>query len=544
MSSNRRPEDRRWWRVGRWSLRAKLLVGQLLVLALVCVVIGISTEISLNRTQMSQLDIQLTDASRRAAGDGPGGLGEGPYGHRPLPPGQGLVPCGAAATTDATSTQVPFGQAIGTLSVRIVDGRMSTASVLAEQPSSPTAAPCLRPLSTEDAAVVGTITAADGPVSRNLPSLGDYRLVASPPQHTTQGPLVLITGLPQKSQDSTLWGLGWTLGAVALAGLAAAGLLGWAIVRRTLRPLRRVADTATKVTELPLDRGDVGLSVRVPELDTDPSTEVGQVGAALNRMLGHVAGALAARQASETRARQFVADASHELRTPLAAIRGYAELTHRSRDVIPPELAHAMRRVESESARMTTLVDDLLLLARLDSGRPLDLREMDLSRLIVDVVSDAHIAGPGHVWRLELPEEPIIVIGDAARLHQVLANLVTNARTHTPSGSTVTTALARGPGDHVTVTVTDNGPGIPAAVLPNIFERFARGDTSRSRAAGSTGLGLAIVSAVVAAHHGTVEVTSRPGRTEFTVRLPQVSDSSPTAQLPSQPAHSEGTMSA
>jgi two-component system OmpR family sensor kinase len=237
-------------------------------------------------------------------------------------------------------------------------------------------------------------------------------------------------------------------------------------------------------------------------------------------MLHHVDGALAARQASETRARQFVADASHELRTPLAAIRGYAELTQRSDDAIPPELAHAMRRVHSESARMTTLVDDLLLLARLDSGRPLDLREMDLSRLIVDVVSDAHIAGPGQVWRLELPEEPITIVGDAARLHQVLANLVTNARTHTPGGTTVTTALATGPGDSVTVTVTDNGPGIPPDVLPDIFERFARGDTSRSRAAGSTGLGLAIVAAVVAAHHGTVEVASVPGNTVFTVNLP------------------------
>ncbi|HEX3780087.1 MAG TPA: HAMP domain-containing sensor histidine kinase [Pseudonocardiaceae bacterium] len=528
--------------MGRWSLRAKLLVGQLLVLALVCIVIGIGTEISLNRSQTSQLDNQLLDASHRAAGVGPGDPGDpggGPYGHHPTPPGQGLEPCGAAATTDATSTQVPFGQGIGTLTAQIVNGQVRSASVLAEKPAD--AAPCLRPLSPADSAAISTITASASPVSIDLPTLGDYRLMASAPQNTSQGTTVLITGLSQKSQDSTLWKLGWTLGAVALIGLAAAGLLGWAIVRRTLRPLRRVAETATKVTELPLDRGDVDLSVRVPDLDTDPSTEVGQVGAALNRMLGHVDGALAARQASETRARQFVADASHELRTPLAAIRGYAELTHRSRNVIPPELAHAMRRVESESARMTTLVDDLLLLARLDSGRPLDLREMDLSRLIVDVVSDAHIAGAGHVWRLELPEEPVVVIGDGARLHQVLANLVTNARTHTPPGSTVTTALARGPGDWVGVTVTDNGPGIPPEVLPNIFERFARGDTSRSRAAGSTGLGLAIVSAVVTAHHGTVAVTSRPGHTQFTVRLPLVSDLSPTEQMPSQRVHSEGT---
>ena len=173
------------------------------------------------------------------------------------------------------------------------------------------------------------------------------------------------------------------------------GSAGAVIVRLSLRPLRRVAATARRVAELPLDRGEVDLSVRVPDADTDPRTEVGQVGAALNRMLGHVGDALAVRQASETRVRQFVADASHELRTPLAAIRGYAELTRRGRDAVPADVAHALGRVESESARMTTLVDDLLLLARLDSGRPLDRDPVDLSGLVVDAVSDAHAAGRG-----------------------------------------------------------------------------------------------------------------------------------------------------
>ena len=175
--------------------------------------------------------------------------------------------------------------------------------------------------------------------------------------------------------------------------------------------------------------------MRVPDADTDPRTEVGQVGAALNRMLGHVADALAARQASETRVRQFVADASHELRTPLAAIRGYAELARRGRDAVPPDVAHALRRVESESARMTTLVDDLLLLARLDSGRPLAAEPVDLTALVVDAVSDAHVAGPDHRWQLDLPDERVTVPGDAARLHQVLANLLANARVHTPPGT-------------------------------------------------------------------------------------------------------------
>jgi two-component system OmpR family sensor kinase len=232
-----------------------------------------------------------------------------------------------------------------------------------------------------------------------------------------------------------------------------------------------------------------------------------------------VASALEARHDSETRVRHFVADASHELRTPLAAIRGYAELARRGRDAVPPDIAHALRRVESESARMTTLVEDLLLLARLDSGRPLATAPVDLSRLVADVVSDAHVAGPEHHYRLALPAEPVLVTGDGPRLHQVIANLLTNARTHTPPGCTVTASVATDRGAAV-LTVADDGPGIPAELLPEVFERFARGDTSRSRAAGSTGLGLAIVAAVVAAHHGTVEVASRPGATVFTVRLP------------------------
>ncbi len=319
--------------------------------------------------------------------------------------------------------------------------------------------------------------------------------------------------------DDTLLSTGLILGGVALVGLLAAGAAGALIVRRTLQPLQDVARTAGRVAELPLDRGEVALAERVPAAYTDPRTEVGQVGLALNRMLGHVDNALAARHESETRVRQFVADASHELRTPLAAIRGYAELMRRGGDATP-EVAHAIGRVESEAARMTALVEDLLLLARLDSGRPLEHVPVDLSRLVVDAVSDARVAGADHHWRLDLPAEPVIAPGDAARLHQVLANLLANARTHTPPGTTVTTALSTSDLE-VVLSVTDDGPGIPGDLQPEIFERFARGDSSRSRAAGSTGLGLAIVAAVVQAHGGEVDVESGPGRTEFTVWLPR-----------------------
>jgi two-component system, OmpR family, sensor kinase len=297
------------------------------------------------------------------------------------------------------------------------------------------------------------------------------------------------------------------------------GVIGTAWVRLSLRPLRRVAATAARVTQLPLASGEVILSERVP--DADPRTEVGQVGAAFNRMLGHVESALARRAASEARLRTFAADASHELRTPLAAIRGYAELARRQPEPLPAAVAHALSRVESESARMSELVDELLLLAQLDAGRPLASEPVDLTRLTIDVTSDARVAAPDHKWQLELPDEPLVVRGDEQRLHQVLANLLSNAARHTPAGTSVTVAASAG--QHTaTLSVTDDGPGIPADLQPAIFERFVRGDTSRSRAAGSSGLGLAIVHAVTAAHGGRAEVASQPGQTRFTIVLPAV----------------------
>ena len=292
-------------------------------------------------------------------------------------------------------------------------------------------------------------------------------------------------------------------------------LLGTGWVGLSLRPLRRVAATASRITQLPLASGEVTFLERVP--DVDPRTEVGQVGSAFNRMLGHVESALARRAASEARLRRFASDASHELRTPLAAIRGYAELARRH----PQDAAHALGRVESETARMSMLVDELLLLARLDAGRPLARHPVDLTRLAVTVTSDARVVSSTHRWQLELPDEPVMVAGDEPRLHQALANLISNAAKHTPPGTTVTVTLAPGPAPGtIEMSVTDNGPGIPAELQPSVFERFVRGDPSRSRTSGSTGLGLAISEAVTTAHGGTVSVTSRPGHTRFAITLP------------------------
>ena len=258
------------------------------------------------------------------------------------------------------------------------------------------------------------------------------------PEHGT----TLVTGLPLATVQGTLANVEDTQHVVYAAVLVLALALGTAMVQLSLRPLRRVAATATKVTELPLDSGEVTLPAGVP--DSDPRTEVGRVGAAFNRMLFHVERALGRRAASEARLRRFAADASHELRTPLSAIRGYAELALRHPGPVPEDVTHALRRVESESARMTVLVDDLLLLARLDAGRPLEREPVDLSRLAIETTSDAQVARGDHRWRLELPDEPVLVEGDEHRLHQVLANLLSNAGKHTPPGSTVRVALTLG----------------------------------------------------------------------------------------------------
>jgi two-component system OmpR family sensor kinase len=278
------------------------------------------------------------------------------------------------------------------------------------------------------------------------------------------------------------------------------------------------------VAALPLSEGEVTIAERVPEGDTDPHTEIGRVGLALNTLLDHVDTSLAARQRNEERMRAFVADASHELRTPLASIRGYSELSLRAlRQSTPEEVAQtteqSLERIQAQSLRMTTLVEDLLLLARLDEGKELVYGAVDLTRLAIESVADAQAAGPEHRWQVEAGEEPVVVAGDAARLHQVAANLLANARVHTPAGTRVTVTVAVEDGDAV-LRVHDDGPGIDPAVADALFERFARADVSRARQTGGTGLGLSIAQAIVSAHHGTITAHSEPGSTTFEVRLP------------------------
>lgn len=481
-----------------WSLRQKLLVGQVIVLAVVCIGISAATELALRHHLVAQLDSQLGGTSYRSALMYP----------EPNRPGWRQPHMYPRPGPGPRFLDAP-GQPAGMVAAVVSHGRIVDAGYLTSSGSRAALTPNAQNQ-------LQLIADSRRPVTMDLDGLGRYRVVAAP---SRSGGDVIVTGLSMSNVDATMIRMLVILGIVTVIALAAATSAGVVIIRRALAPLRRVAQTASEVVELPLARGEVKLPVRVAESDANPSTEVGQLGSALNRMLDHIAAALSARQASETRVRKFVADASHELRTPLAAIRGYAELAQRVGKSDPDAVEHAMSRVASETARMTRLVEDLLLLARLDSGRPLEREPVDLSRLAVDAVSDAHVAGPDHQWELDLPEEPVLVTGDAARLHQVMANLLANARIHTGPGTVVTTRLVTEP-THTVLRVIDNGPGIPQELQSEVFERFARGDSSRSSRSGSTGLGLAIVSAVVRAHNGTITMDSSPGHTDFAVRLP------------------------
>jgi two-component system OmpR family sensor kinase len=507
---SRRPT--RWRSPAGWSLRTRIVAIIITLLTVLGIAVGGTAEIFLRQQLYTQVDARLADSlhPNRPNGNQPRGD------YSPPPGGGGFSPDQPFAGLEPGSITISYDPA----DVTDLNGGL----VVTYTNTSGNYDTTFVDLSADALESLLAIKAGAKSKDVDLGSYGSFRVAA---EDSNNG-RIRVVALSLGSTHTVLRQVALVTGGAVLIALVIAGWAGALIVRGTLRPLRRVANTATRVSELQLDRGAVQLAQRVPSADTDPRTEVGQVGAALNQLLDHVGNALEARHASEMQVRQFVADASHELRTPLAAIRGYAELSRRSRAPISEEIAHVLSRVESEAKRMTGLVEDLLLLARLDAGRPLAHDPVDLTMLVVDAVSDAHAAGPRHYWQLDLPEEPVTVIGDGARLHQVLANLLANARTHTPEGTTVTVTV-RSDRDAAVLHVIDSGPGIPAELQPHIFERFARGDSSRSRAAGSTGLGLSIVYAVVTAHRGTVSVQSVPGQTVFTVVLPL----SPPALVPS-----------
>ncbi|WP_242453840.1 HAMP domain-containing sensor histidine kinase [Mycolicibacterium sp. P9-64] len=410
------------------------------------------------------------------------------------------------------------GQSSGTVGAVRSDGAVAEAAVITADGS--------RQALTATAAAVLAQIPTGRPTSVELDGLGAYRVTAD---IVAGKGVVIISGMPLSAVDATLTSAAWFIGGFSLIALLGTVAAGMVIMRRELLPLLRMTRAAERVAGLTLDRGEVRLPTPIEPVEPSTAhTEVGRLGTAFNMMVHRVAEGLSARHATEMRVRRFVADASHELRTPLASIQGYTEFAQRlvndlDQNVDPcrrDDLAHALSRVRVESRRMSQLVEDMLLLARLDAGRPLEDEEVDLTDLVVDAVRDAHVAGPEHRWAVDIPDEPVVITGDRSRLHQALANLLSNARIHTPAGTKVVTSLQRHVDDSVVMKVTDDGSGISESLLPNVFERFARGDDSRSRTSGSTGLGLAITRAVVEAHAGTIDVASNARGTTFTVHFP------------------------
>lgn len=490
----------------RGTLARRLILRVALIASTVAVFLGLITTVVAQRELMNQLDERLSSVLERQ-GD----------------------PQSIDAQGYPSGLDLP-GQPIGTVVVYLIDDMAVNGILRQDGVTGVGNNAALRSLS--------LVESGAHPASVELEMLGWYRVAS-----TTVDGVKVVVGLPLGETRTVVWTLVWTFGAISVLAIIISVLSVYLVVVRSLQPMTDLATAAREVTATPLEHGHVDLSVRARKPPPGQAAEVTDVSDAFNQMLGHVEGALQARQLSESRVRRFVADVSHELRNPLAAIRGYAELTRRDREMMPQQSARALDRIDAEAERMSALVDDLLLLARLDNDPQPANEPVDLSQVVVDATADAQVAGPDHCWSLDVPSEPVVMTGDRHQVHQVIANLLANARTHTPPGTAVHTRLRvdRDPTtdrDMAIVTVHDNGPGIPGAMIGQVFDRFTRADTARARIpdssarAGSTGLGLSIVAAVVRAHDGSVEVTSRSAAdlpehqvddetwTTFTVRLP------------------------
>jgi len=477
-----------------WTLRWRLLalLGVLLLCGLG--VSGMVTYRALNSYLVQREDIQLDSYARAAARELIGTGAFGGYGPR-----IGL----------GTGGGEPFVEAVNQSGTVVASSPASVGATVLPAPKLPTRLPSW-PSTEASTDPVGD--AAYLTVASSGSGQAPYRVRVSP---LSSGPLevpgdTLIVAAPLTDVEATLHAMVWTELGVTAGVLFLALLAGLWLVRRSLRPLDQMADTAGEIAAGQLDR-------RVP-VEGD-NTEVGRLGLALNAMLGRIEGAFAEKEASEARLRRFVGDASHELRTPLTSIRGYAELFRRGADRRPEDLAKVMHRIEEEATRMGLLVDDLLLLARLDQGRPLEDDQVDLSALVADAVDAARVVEPDRTIGIELAR-PLLVRGDRNRLRQVIDNLLGNVRMHTPAGAPAWARLSRESGSAV-LEVEDTGPGLSPEGAEKVFERFYRADEARTRENGGAGLGLSIVHAIVAAHGGSVSAFNRAqGGAVFRVVIP------------------------
>ena len=478
----------------RFSLRARLLFGVVLLAAVGLAVADAATYISLRSFQLDQVDAALDAGHLQVE-------------HMGFPPTGG--PASNAPTSDSRDDGPP-AQGIDWYEVRTTGGRVITKRFLVGSGAPPKLPASIRmPAGPEDHSGPERVAYFTVPATSGEHS---YRVRASIDPH--QPNRILIVAASLNGVNDTLHRLMLVELLVSAAVLVAIAVVGLWVVRLGLRPLRQIEATAATIAA-----GD--LSQRVER--ADPKTEVGRLGLSLNAMLAQIESAFKAREESEGRLRRFIADASHELRTPLAAIRAYAELFGRGAAKHPDDLERSMSGISRESERMSVLVDDLLLLARLDEGRPLEQAPVDLADIAREAVDAARVVD--HDRPIEASLEPAVVLGDRDRLRQVIDNLLANVRSHTPPGTEVEVGV-HAIGGQAVLRVSDTGPGLTEEQATQVFQRFYRVDSSRARASGGVGLGLSIVAAVAHAHGG--EATARPtlgGGATFIVTVP-VLDSS------------------
>jgi two-component system OmpR family sensor kinase len=474
------------------SLRARLLAILLGLTAAGMLIAGAVTYTEQRSFLLNRLDQQVEGARGAAesalGGQSPGSTGTGASASDPDDHGNGLPRIGGRPN---------LGPPAGTYAQRRTSTGTVEASVTLDYGQSSDAKPKLPASIPEGDLITVSGTGTDAPRYRVQASRGDDGSI-------------LIVAVPLAEVDQTLHRLLVIEGVVIASVLILLGIVAWIVVRVGLLPLDRMGHTAGAIAG-----GD--LSARVDT--TDPRTEVGRLGIALNRMLERLERAFAERQASEDRLRRFLADASHELRTPLASIRGYAELFRMGAAREPAETERAMQRIEDEATRMGVLVEDLLTLARLDEVADAPHVALELRPLAADAVDDARATAPDRDITLA-PGDPGLISGDAHQLRQVLANLVRNALVHTPAGTAVELGVTRA-GNRVLLTVRDHGPGLPAGQADAVFDRFWRAEGGRERGRAGAGLGLAIVAAIVDAHGGDVHASDAPGGgAAFVVELP------------------------
>ena len=491
-------------RLRRWRLQTRLIVLAGLVLLLVGTGIGAASWLSVRTSLMSDLDAQLTSMTSHARSGGPGS-------------GPGAGPRTDSASAVDSALRFLFQPGVGDGALAVVDSGGGGEGLIAE-------AGLNRPRALSSDAIEALLAVGVSETSHEsvrVPGFGAYRVVAFDDDGTTT-----VYGVPQGSVDAALDRTAWTTAFVVLIGvLITAGLMA-VIIHRQLRDLREVAD-------LELSAGKPELALRVPSELAVPGTEVGDVGSAVNRMLDHVGTALDERYRGTEQMRRFVADASHELRTPIATIRGWADLTRPYRDDLPAEVTTSLAKIDSGAMRMSSLVDDLLLLARLEAGRqPTKEDTVDVSSMLVELVEDAHVVNPDHSLILDVPPEPLEVRGALDHVRRVVSIVLTNACVHTPPGTQVSVSAAsvrkpvagKTPSDVVAIRIGDDGPGIPPEIRDTVFDRFVRGDPSRTRRSGveggSSGLGLAIASGLVELMHGSITMSSSDDGTTFELRLP------------------------